>query len=105
MMGMTCLSTPGAISSLVSCAVEECHTPSLYGGLLLARQCSLEGAHLFPSYRQWVQVCFLPPPPLPPSLLLPPPLPPPPLSFLLFFYFSSSFAANVWRLKDYSGHF
>lgn len=47
---------------MVSCAVEECHAPSLYGALLLARQCSLEGAHLFPPYRQWVQVCFPPPP-------------------------------------------
>lgn len=28
----------------------------LIGGVLLARQCSLEGSHLFPPYKEWFKV-------------------------------------------------
>lgn len=47
------------VKELVSAGLEEGDTHLLSCGLLLARQASLEGAHLFPSYQCWLHVCLL----------------------------------------------
>lgn len=46
----------GVVKELVSGALEEGDTHMLTCGLLLARQASLEGAHIFTPYQHWFQV-------------------------------------------------
>ena len=48
------------IQSLLISAMSDCDLHQLSCGLLLARQSSLEGSHLFPSYPQWFQVSLCP---------------------------------------------
>ena len=51
------LATLAAVTeSLLLGAMEEMDPHQLSCSLLLARQASLEGAHLFPPYPQWFQV-------------------------------------------------
>lgn len=45
------------LSSLAATAVLNSHAPTLHCCLLLARQCALEGTHVFPAYQDQFQVC------------------------------------------------
>ena len=51
-----CVPHTGLIDSLVANAVADSHTHSLLCSLILARQASLEGTHIYPLYHEWFQV-------------------------------------------------
>ena len=44
------------VKEIVIGGLEDCDAHLLGCGLLIARQASLEGAHVFPSYQSWLQV-------------------------------------------------
>jgi len=50
------LSSSVHIKEQVTAAVEDTNPQSFYSSLLLARQCAMEGTHLFPTYHSWLQV-------------------------------------------------
>ncbi|XP_065918117.1 Fanconi anemia group A protein homolog isoform X2 [Dysidea avara] len=43
------------IKDQVTTAMADSNSQLFYSSLLLARQCSMEGAHLFPTYQHWLQ--------------------------------------------------
>ena len=44
------------VSSILKTSLEECEQEGLITSFLIARQASLEGPHIFPSYQDWFQV-------------------------------------------------